>query len=127
MIVGGSRLTSTECSLAREHLGELAPRVTFVTRDFRAADWSTGLVAPDAIVTMQAVHETRHKRHALPLLTQARELGGQLLYCDHYQQDGRKPELFLDRAEQPDVLRAAGYANVELLLDEGGMALYSAR
>jgi hypothetical protein len=40
---------------------------------------------------------------------------------------GKKPDLFLDRAEQPEVLRAAGYSDVDLLRDEGGMALYAAR
>jgi SAM-dependent methyltransferase len=115
--------------LAREHLGELASRVTFITRDFRRPDWTSGVLAVDAIVTMQAVHETRHKSRALPLLAQARTLlrpGGSLLYCDHYFDDGKKPGLMLDRAEQPEVLRAAGYTNVELLRDEGGMALYAA-
>jgi SAM-dependent methyltransferase len=115
--------------LAREHLGDLAARVTFVTRDFRANDWMAGLAAPDAIVTMQAVHETRHKRRAQPLLAQACTLlrpGGQLLYCDHYFEDGKQPGLMLDRSEQPEVLRAAGFTGVELLRDEGGMALYAA-
>jgi hypothetical protein len=67
---------------------------------------------------------------ALPLLAQARtilRLGGQLLYCDHYFEDGKKAGLLLDRAEQPEVLLAAGYSHVELLRDEGGMALYTAR
>ncbi|HET9991186.1 MAG TPA: class I SAM-dependent methyltransferase [Kofleriaceae bacterium] len=115
--------------LAREHLGELASRVTFVTRDFRAPDWTTGLSALDAIVTMQAVHETRHKRRALPLLAQARAVlrpGGQLLYCDHYFEEGKLPGLMLDRFEQPEMLRAAGYSNVVLVRDHEGMALYAA-
>jgi hypothetical protein len=47
--------------------------------------------------------------------------------CDHYFEDGKKVGLLLDRSEQPEVLRAAGYAQVELLRDEGGMALYAAR
>jgi SAM-dependent methyltransferase len=116
--------------LAREHLGELALRVAFVTRDFRTPDWTEGLSGLDAIITMQAVHETRHKRRALPLLAQTRTIlrpGGQLLYCDHYFEDGKKPGLLLDRTEQPEVLRAAGYASVTLLRDEGGMALYAAQ
>jgi hypothetical protein len=61
-------------------------------------------------------HETHHKRRALPLLAQARTLlrpGGQLLSCDHD----------FDRAEQPEVLRAGGYAHADLLRDDGGMAL----
>jgi hypothetical protein len=49
-----------------------------------------------------------------------------LLYCDHYFGEGQTPGLVLDRAEQPEMLHAAGYQNVELLRDEGGMALYAA-
>lgn len=116
--------------LAREYLGQLASRVTFIRRDFRAPDWTAGLSNFDAIVTLQAVHETRHKRRAQALFAQARALlrpDGQLLYCDHYFGDGQNPSLVLERAEQPQVLRAAGFVHVELLLDEGGMALYSAR
>jgi SAM-dependent methyltransferase len=115
--------------LAREHLRELASRVTFVTRDFRSPDWTAGLSRFDAIITMQAVHETRHKRRALPLLTQARTVlrpGGKLLYCDHYFGNGQNRALVLERLEQPEVLRAAGYSSVELVRDEGGMALYAA-
>lgn len=116
--------------LAHAHLGPLADRVTFVTRDFRDASWCDGFAGFDAVVTLQAVHETRHKRHALPLFAQARSVlrsGGVLLYADAYAEEGRKPNLFLDRAEQPAALRAAGFAEVELLLDEGGMALYVAK
>jgi len=115
--------------LARAHLGEFALRVTFITRDFRRPDWINDLPVPDAIVTMQAVHETRHKSRALPLLAQARTLlgpAGTLLYCDHYFTERANPGLVLGRAEQPQVLRAAGYSRVELVRDEGGMALYRA-
>jgi len=115
--------------LARDHLGDVASRIAFVTCDFRTPDWTAGFSGFDAVVTMQAVHEMRHKRLALPLLAQARTIlrpGGQLLYCDHYDEDGKQPGLMLDRAEQPEVLRAAGCSRVELLRDEGGMALYAA-
>lgn len=116
--------------LARAHLGELAPGVTFVTRNFRSPDWIEGLAGFDAVVTQQAVHETRHKRHAQPLLAQARTTltpGGLLLYCDSYASSSTKPNLFLERDEQPVMLRAAGFAQVELLHEEHGMALYAAR
>ena len=116
--------------LARAHLGPLADQVTFVTRDFRTPDWTAGLTDFDAVVTMQAVHETRHKRRALPLLTQARTVlcsGGRLLYCDHYFTEGKKVGLTLDRDEQPAVLCAAGYGEIARLRDEGGMALYVAK
>jgi hypothetical protein len=49
--------------LARERLGALAKKVEFVELDFRAADWPKGLGLFDCVITMQAAHETRHKRH----------------------------------------------------------------
>src|SRR3954467_10380848 len=73
--------------IAGQHLGELASRVTFVTRDFRDPAWAADLGAFDAVVTLQAAHETRHKRHLVPLLERARTVlvaGGTLLYADHY-------------------------------------------
>jgi SAM-dependent methyltransferase len=115
--------------LARAHLAELANRVTFVARDFRMRDWFTGLGTFDAVVTWQAVHETRHKRHALPLFVGVRPLvrpGGALVYGDHYFEAGKRAGLFLDRTEQPEVLCAAGFVDVTMLHDEDGMALYRA-
>jgi len=90
--------------LAREHLGEFVSHVTFVTRDFRVPDWTQGLGALDAIVTMQAVHETRHKARALPLLVQARTLlrpGGRLLYCDHYFEDAKSRGFYSSALNSP--------------------------
>lgn len=116
--------------LAAEHLGDLAPRVTFVVRDFREATWPANLGVFDTIVTMQAAHETRHKRHVVPLLARARTLlapGGLLLYCDGYlHPDTKLPALFFDRADQPRALERAGLVDVRLLHDEGNQALYAA-
>jgi SAM-dependent methyltransferase len=115
--------------LAAEHLGDLASRVAFVIRDFRVPTWPADLGTFDAIVTMQAAHETRHKRHLVPLLERARTLlapGGLLLYCDGYLHgETRLPALVLDRAEQPVAVERAGYVDVRLLHDEGNQALYS--
>jgi SAM-dependent methyltransferase len=117
--------------LAREHLGELAERVTFVQYDFRDDDWVAELGAFDVIVTLQAAHETRHKRHLMPFLKRARGSlvpGGVMLYSDHYA-DGNnstKPLLACTRAEQHLALTTAGYSDVTVLHDEGGMALYAA-
>lgn len=117
--------------LAAEHLGDLARRVTFVVRDFREPTWPTNLGELDAIVTQQAVHETRHKRHALPLFQRARTLlvpGGLMLYCDGYLVDpeAKLAALALERADQPRVLERAGFDDVRLLHDEGNLALYRA-
>ncbi|HEX5057862.1 MAG TPA: class I SAM-dependent methyltransferase [Kofleriaceae bacterium] len=117
-------------ALAREHLGELAPRVTQVTRDFRSDTWSEGLGTFDAVVTLQAVHELRHRRHMPRLLGQILPLlvpGGVLLYADHYRtEDSPLPGLSWSRDEQLAVLRAAQFASVERIYEEGSMALYAA-
>ena len=115
--------------LAAAHLGELARRVTFVTRDFREPAWPSDLGAFDAIVTLQAAHETRHKRHLVPLLERARTLvtpGGLLLYADHYLTPETKlPALAPARGDQPLALERAGYVEIQLRHEEGNMALWS--
>lgn len=115
--------------LAAEHLGELARRVTFVTRDFREPSWPDGLGTFDAVVTLQAAHETRHKRHLVPLLERARTVlaaGGVLLYADHYlTAETKLPTLSPARDEQPLALERAGFVDVELRYEEGNMALWS--
>lgn len=117
--------------IATEHLGDLASRVSFVVRDFREPTWPANLGTFDAVVTQQAVHETRHKRHALPLFQRARTLlapGGLMLYCDGYLIDphSQLAALSLERADQPRVLERAGFGDVRLLHDEGNLVLYSA-
>lgn len=117
--------------IAVEHQGDLAPRVTFVVRDFREPTWPIDLGTFDAIVTQQAVHETRHRRHALTLFERARSLlvpGGWMLYCDGYLVDPQSPlaALSLERGDQPRVLAHAGFVDIRLIHDEGNLALYSA-
>ena len=114
--------------IAAEHLGALASRVTFVTRDFREPAWPYDLGTFDAIVTLQAAHETRHKRHLVPLLERARtrlDVGGVLLYADHYLTPETKlPALSPARADQPLALERAGFVDVQLCYEEGNMALW---
>jgi len=116
-------------AIAAEHLGELAGRVTFVTRDFREPTWPDDLGTFDAVVTLQAAHETRHKRHLVPLLERARTVvaaGGLLLYADGYLTPETKlPGLCPTRDEQPLALERAGFVAVELRHEEGNMALWS--
>lgn len=114
--------------IAAEHLGDLASRVAFVTRGFREPSWPHDLGMFDAVVTLQAAHETRHKRHLVPLLERARTVivpGGVLLYADHYM----TPEMTLRalataRDDQPTALERAGFVDVELRYEEGNMALW---
>lgn len=114
--------------LAADHLGQLADRVTFVTRDFREPAWPADLGTFDAVVTLQAAHETRHRRHLVPLLARARTVvapGGVLLYADHYLTPETKlPALAPTRADQPRALAQAGFVEVRLGYEEGHMALW---
>jgi SAM-dependent methyltransferase len=115
-------------AIAAEYLGELASRVTFVTRDFREPTWPVDLGTFDAVVTLQAAHETRHKRHLVPLLERARTViapGGVLLYADHYlTPESKLPGLSPAREDQPLALERAGFVDVELRHEEGNMALW---
>jgi SAM-dependent methyltransferase len=118
-------------ALARERLHPFLAKVEFVTRDFRDADWPSRLGPFNAIVTMQAAHEVRHVRHLTLLLSRARSClaeDGTLLFCDHYlKPETGNPALYIPRDAQSAALQAAGFSTVLRLLDEGGMALYSAR
>jgi SAM-dependent methyltransferase len=115
-------------AIAAETLGELALRVTFIVRDFRVPTWASDLGLFDAVVTLQAAHETRHKRHLVPLLERARSTlapGGLLLYADHYLTPTTTwPALAPARDDQPLALQHAGFTDVSLVYEEGNMALW---
>lgn len=115
--------------LAREHLGEAANRVHFLTADFKD-DWPDIASGADAVITMQAAHEVRHKRHQPALLAKIHRAlapSGLLLFCDHYWELGssKHPDLYFEKDELPLQLARAGFSRLRLLLDESGMLLYS--
>lgn len=117
--------------LAAERLGDAARRVRFVERSFREPAWSEGLGSFDHIVTHQAVHELRHKRHACGLHAQVRQLlqpGGRYLVCDHYSGDGgmKNDQLYMSIEEQRMALEDAGFSRVTPVLLKGGLMLYCA-
>jgi SAM-dependent methyltransferase len=117
--------------LARERLGPLMQRVRPVLADMRADDWHDGLGEFDAVITNQAVHELRHKRHALALHQKVRTLlgaGSRYLVCDHYVgSDGMTNDaLYMTVEEQRDCLAAAGFGNVRSTLQMRGMVLHRA-
>ena len=74
-------------ALARQRLGALAECVKFLEADFKRSDWVVGLPSFDAVLSVQAIHELRHKRHATPIYRSIRPLlnkGGIFLVCDHF-------------------------------------------
>ena len=118
--------------LARERLGALGKRVAFRLGSFREPDWALGLPSFDAVITHQAAHEVRHKRHLPALHRQARSRlrpGAPYLMCDHYAGEGgmADDQLYATVEEQEAALRQAGFGKVERLLQKGGLALFRAR
>jgi SAM-dependent methyltransferase len=104
-------------TMAREALGP-RPDVTCHLGDFKAADWHLGLAGPfDAVISMQAVHEIRHKRHVPLLYSRVKTLlrpGGVLLICDHEpaaDADELKRQLAASRQEQEQAMLSAGFVD----------------
>ena len=61
-------------NLAQQRLGKDVDRVRFVERNLKEPGWEQGLGAFDAVITNQAVHELRHKRHAVKIHTTVKSL-----------------------------------------------------
>ena len=117
--------------LAKARLGTLANRAQFLERSFKEPNWMAGLGKFQCIVTNQAIHELRHKRHAAVLHSQARELiepGGSYLVCDHFVGEGgmKNEQLYMTVEEQQQALFAAGFVSVSQLMLKGGLALHHA-
>jgi SAM-dependent methyltransferase len=117
--------------LAAKRLGGMSGPARFVCADFRKPDWTSGLPRFDAVVTLQAVHELRHKARAESLHRQVRTLlepGGVYLVCDHYVGPGgmSNDQLYMTVEEQRDCLERAGYARVRELMRQGGLVLHGA-
>lgn len=118
-------------TLATQRLGSLAQRVQFVERSFRDASWVDGLGKFDAVVTLQAIHELRHKRYASVLHAQVRQLlaeNGTYLVCDHFCGEGgmSNDQLFMSRHEQCAAIEQGGFRHVHEVLVKGTLAFYRA-
>ena len=119
-------------AVSRERLAEFATRVRFVRADFRSADWMAHVGSVDAVLSMQAVHEVRHKRHVPALyerIVSVLRPGGVMLACDHLpgqNPDARKSALYMTTEEQLAALNIAGLRKVTVVFVADGMALYKA-
>jgi predicted methyltransferase len=81
------------------------------------------------VVTLQAVHELRHKSKAAALYAQVASVlkpGGIFLMCDHYCGAGgmTNDALFMSEPEQAEALVSSGLTGVACVHKEGGMVLY---
>ena len=118
-------------ALAGERLGPAAKRVEFLEADFTKESWARGLPQCDVVVTVQAVHELRHQRHAFALYRTIRNLlrpGGVFLMCDHFVGEGGmiNRDLFMTPEEHVAALKAGGFATPNVLLQLGGLLLFRA-
>ena len=99
--------------------------------DFKDDAWTIGLGEFDAIVTHQAVHELRHKKHAATLHRSARTLlsrAASISSATTTSGDGMSDaSLYMNIDEQSAALEAAGFVCVERVLEMKGLVLHRAR
>lgn len=117
-------------ALARAKLIRYQQQISFVTRDFKHQGWADDLGRFDCVFTVQAVHELRHKRHAVNLHLQVRELlskDGIYLVCDHFHGEGgmQNDQLYMTEVEQTQALEQAGF-QTSMLLKKGSLLLLKA-
>jgi len=117
--------------IARQLHPEIVNRVECVLGDFKTDHWNSAFSEVDVFLTIQAIHEARHKNHAQRIFSQVREslcIGGMFLYCDHYFGKGgmENKGLFLRDTEKEAALKAAGFSNPKLLHKQGSLSLWKA-
>jgi len=117
-------------ALSRKRLAAF-PAASFVLTSFKSVDWPHRAEARfDCVVSMQAVHELRHKRHALRLFEQVHDVlavPGLILICDHtpFDDSPKSIALYMTEQEQQDALAKAGFASVHIELSLNGLVLYA--
>ncbi len=111
-------------ALCQERLAAF-PAASFLRASFKSEDWTRRAGGRfDCVLSMQAVHEMRHKRHASRLYEQIHQVlavPGLIMICDHtpFDDSPAGTALYMTEQEQQEALAAAGFANVhvELLMD----------
>jgi SAM-dependent methyltransferase len=108
------------------------PSVDFILGDFKLAGWTSALRAPfDVVVSMQAVHEIRHKRHVPGLYRDIQCVlrpGGILVVCDHAPSpDNRRlTGLHSTESEQLAAFAATGFVDGKTHLSLNGLYVCTA-
>ncbi len=100
--------------------------------DFKQRGWNNHVAEYDFVVTIQSVHELRHKRHATELHKSVLRLlstNGIYLMCDHYvgEEGMSDQELFMTPGEHIDSLAEAGFGSVEMMLRKSGLILFRSK
>jgi ubiquinone/menaquinone biosynthesis C-methylase UbiE len=118
--------------LAHQRLGSFEQHVCFIQADFKTKEWTLSLDTFDAVVTLQAIHELRHKRHTSELHSSVRRLlrkDGIYLVCDHFIGRGgmTNTDLYMTVEEQYSSLENAGFKNIQCVLQKDGLVLHRAK
>lgn len=114
----------------RERLARF-PAASFVVASFKSKDWVRRVAAPfDCVLSMQAVHELRHKHHARTLYREVHGIlhsPGLIVICDHTPIDAtaKSAALYMTEREHVDALAAAGFTNVRVELTIDTLAVYA--
>jgi ubiquinone/menaquinone biosynthesis C-methylase UbiE len=117
-------------ALSRERLATF-PAASFVLASFKSDEWSRRVGGPfDCVLSMQAVHELRHKRHALRLyerVYQVLAVPGRIMICDHtpFDDSSASAALYMTEREQQESLAAAGFCDVRIELRMESLVLYT--
>jgi len=117
-------------SLSRERLAAF-PAASFVLASFKSEDWTRRVDGRfDCVVSMQAVHELRHKRHVPRLYEEVYQIlavPGLVLICDHtpFDDSPRSIALYMTEQEQQQALADARFANVHVELAMNNLMLYA--
>jgi ubiquinone/menaquinone biosynthesis C-methylase UbiE len=117
-------------ALSRERLARF-PAARFVLASFKSEDWTQRVGGPfDCALSMQAVHELRHKRHALRLYAQVHRVlavPGRILICDHtpFDDSAKSTALYMTEREQREALVQADFLDVRVELRIDSLVLYS--
>ena len=119
-------------SISRERLARF-PSAAFVLASFKSPDWVERVASPfDCVVSMQAVHELRNKRHVPRLyrqIYQATVESGQVLICDHlpFDDSAKSIALYMTEEEQMQALSFAGFGTAQTVLSLDGLRLYACK
>jgi cyclopropane fatty-acyl-phospholipid synthase-like methyltransferase len=117
-------------ALSRERL-TMFTAASFVLATFKSEDWMRRVGGPfDCVLSMQAVHELRHKRYALRLYEQVYQIlatPGHIMFCDHTPLDDslKSARLYMSEREQHGALKRARFANVHTQLRVDKLVLYA--
>ena len=116
--------------MSQESLGAF-PAASFVLASFKSEDWTSRVVGRfDCVLSMQAVHELRNKRHAPRLyeqIYQALTVPGGIVICDHtpFDDSPSSTALYMTEQEQQQALLESRFTNVRIELSVNGLELYT--